>query len=666
MSGAFLGIQPAAAPRASTPYVPVTEPAADKGFGDLMRGMLKHNEQKPRAENKPAVPAKAKKATNEQAVSRPVASHSKPKPMARKMSKGAPEQEPPETDLQEQDVSIDEPLPVEDQEVCEADISTPEEPAAKAGEPTVQAEPALTAAPVEAPVLDDEVPSIGPFLSDNRPADAAWPKAGEPAATSLEEGIVLPDELAEAVPTEAPRVLSQDVKVPASPSVPKMDVRPDSIKVVEQPAVAEQSPVVTEPSPVAAEPSQAVTDEETVLPAQQPVALDLDEEVAATSEKLVEPATREASGRDMPLPQAAEKPETPVVKMEQAAPVKVEKVPELMDEEVSTLEANPSEKKPANEPLEAKTPVEAKTPAAASPTAAPVAAAKPLAPVAVPKTQDEVPVPAEAARTSAPAMQVVQEVAKKSEASTPSAAKAKSSPEAKASAVMVEDTAKSGESAREQGGSSGFTSQDQSNGRSPASFEESPVAPRTTRAAPSPLPGEFSSYRSAQTAATPSAAQVAPGAGSWGPSVNRIERLHELMERLDEHVVSLAAGKEKTMSITLSPESLGKVVLNCREQGGQMIVEIVAETQVVKNLLQQQESSLRHVLEQSGYKMGAFDVRTQDGHSDRRPFERQQAHAEDAMSLFGGTARAGGNAGGEPVKSSAWKPAGAGGIWVVA
>ena len=120
------------------------------------------------------------------------------------------------------------------------------------------------------------------------------------------------------------------------------------------------------------------------------------------------------------------------------------------------------------------------------------------------------------------------------------------------------------------------------------------------------------------------------------------------------------------MSITLVPETLGKVVLNCREHGGQMSVEIVAESQVVRNLIQQQEPSVRHLLEQNGYKMDSFNVKTQDGQGERQPGQQAARDWESTPAAFRNASRTQGAGGGDSTRPAAWKPAGHGGLWVVA
>jgi len=175
---------------------------------------------------------------------------------------------------------------------------------------------------------------------------------------------------------------------------------------------------------------------------------------------------------------------------------------------------------------------------------------------------------------------------------------------------------------------------------------------------------------SALSAAAPAPAFSQQLQGHLERALVRVERLHELVERFDEHVIRLAAGRDKAMTITIVPESLGAVTIRCREAGDRVAVEIVAENQVVRNLLQQQEAPLRQALEDSGYKLGAFDVRTSADGGTSDPGARGRPSAESGEEDAGaGPGRA---AGRSPAADAAvapetgWQPADSRGIWMVA
>ena len=115
-----------------------------------------------------------------------------------------------------------------------------------------------------------------------------------------------------------------------------------------------------------------------------------------------------------------------------------------------------------------------------------------------------------------------------------------------------------------------------------------------------------------------------------GHILSRVEQFQEFVSRLDHHILSASADREKTMTVTLVPESLGKVVLNCREQGGQLWVEIQAANPSVREVLQRQEEVIRQMMDQSGCKLMQFDVHSQTGEGDLGHFRRQSQENEDA------------------------------------
>jgi flagellar hook-length control protein FliK len=112
--------------------------------------------------------------------------------------------------------------------------------------------------------------------------------------------------------------------------------------------------------------------------------------------------------------------------------------------------------------------------------------------------------------------------------------------------------------------------------------------------------------------------------------LSRVEQFQEFVSNLDHHILAASASREKTMTVTLVPESLGKVVLNCREQGGQLWVEIQAANQSVREVLQRQENAIRQLMDQSGCQLMQFDVRSQTGEGDVGRFRRQSQESEDA------------------------------------
>ncbi|MBN1670901.1 MAG: flagellar hook-length control protein FliK [Kiritimatiellae bacterium] len=107
--------------------------------------------------------------------------------------------------------------------------------------------------------------------------------------------------------------------------------------------------------------------------------------------------------------------------------------------------------------------------------------------------------------------------------------------------------------------------------------------------------------------------------------LERTEQIQTLLEQFDRHVLTLISGKAKSMTVRLSPPSLGSVTLNCRDAGGAVQLEIFVENSAVRRLIDQQESALRQILEEAGFKLSQFDVRTQNNQTQARQDLYEQA-----------------------------------------
>ncbi len=132
--------------------------------------------------------------------------------------------------------------------------------------------------------------------------------------------------------------------------------------------------------------------------------------------------------------------------------------------------------------------------------------------------------------------------------------------------------------------------------------------------------------------------------GIPGHTLSRVEHFQKLVDQLDRYILSASDGGEKTMTVTLIPENLGKVVMSCREQAGQLWVELQASNSSVRDVLQRQEESIRQMMDQSGLKLMQFDVRSQTGEGGARQFQR---FVRDEEEQAGGEGRA------RPVRASA-------------
>jgi flagellar hook-length control protein FliK len=150
-----------------------------------------------------------------------------------------------------------------------------------------------------------------------------------------------------------------------------------------------------------------------------------------------------------------------------------------------------------------------------------------------------------------------------------------------------------------------------------------------------------------------------------GHTLARVEQFQEFVSRLDRHILTASADREKTMTVTLVPESLGKVVLNCREQGGQIWVELQAANHSVREVLQRQEEVIRQMMDQSGCKLMQFDVRSQTGGGDFGRFRRPSKENGEAAAGEEQVRPVGGGVEMEPAVAAS-HTAPRRGLWVVA
>ncbi len=139
-------------------------------------------------------------------------------------------------------------------------------------------------------------------------------------------------------------------------------------------------------------------------------------------------------------------------------------------------------------------------------------------------------------------------------------------------------------------------------------------------------------------------------------TVSKVEHFQSVIENIDRYVLSMVKEPSgKTITVTLIPEYLGKVVLSCKEEGTRVVVEIQAENNMVREMLQKEEATIKSMLEQNGFKLSQFDVHTkseQQARNNERNFEgreeydgatqrRNEAKSHNAQPTKTGTAATG-------------------------
>lgn len=104
----------------------------------------------------------------------------------------------------------------------------------------------------------------------------------------------------------------------------------------------------------------------------------------------------------------------------------------------------------------------------------------------------------------------------------------------------------------------------------------------------------------------------------------RVVKISDLASYFDKYV-SIAMDKpEGFLSIGLHPQNLGRMTMTCREDGGNISVDVVVESNFARGYLVSHESQLKAAAASSGFNIGQFNVRTDaDGQrGDRDVWER--------------------------------------------
>lgn len=109
-------------------------------------------------------------------------------------------------------------------------------------------------------------------------------------------------------------------------------------------------------------------------------------------------------------------------------------------------------------------------------------------------------------------------------------------------------------------------------------------------------------------------------------SVNiQLERIQDLVRRFDEHLLSMIKTSDSEMTMTISPEKYGKLVVSCKETDDGLAVQVQAQNPAVCDLLTQETDGIKQFLQQSGYRLSGFDVFSGNGES----FDRGQQAGSD-------------------------------------
>jgi flagellar hook-length control protein FliK len=85
-------------------------------------------------------------------------------------------------------------------------------------------------------------------------------------------------------------------------------------------------------------------------------------------------------------------------------------------------------------------------------------------------------------------------------------------------------------------------------------------------------------------------------------------KLEELTNRFDQHLLSQVRKNEKVTRITIQPASMGRMTVVCREENSALVVEVLTQSNNVRDLVAQQEAAVRTIMEKHNMELSQFDV----------------------------------------------------------
>ena len=95
------------------------------------------------------------------------------------------------------------------------------------------------------------------------------------------------------------------------------------------------------------------------------------------------------------------------------------------------------------------------------------------------------------------------------------------------------------------------------------------------------------------------------------------------------------ANGKSTLTVVLTPETLGKITVRMANEGGKLTVEILTETQAAKELLQAKSQQLAYALKNDDVELTSYKVETSQAELFQRDFDgssknpyRQQSHSQ--------------------------------------
>lgn len=109
--------------------------------------------------------------------------------------------------------------------------------------------------------------------------------------------------------------------------------------------------------------------------------------------------------------------------------------------------------------------------------------------------------------------------------------------------------------------------------------------------------------------------------------------ISDMAEFVSEHAPK--TNGRSTLTVVLTPETLGKITVRMANEGGKLTVEILTETQAAKELLQAKSEQLAYALKNDDVELTSYKVETSQAELFQRDFDgssknpyRQQSHGQ--------------------------------------
>lgn len=109
--------------------------------------------------------------------------------------------------------------------------------------------------------------------------------------------------------------------------------------------------------------------------------------------------------------------------------------------------------------------------------------------------------------------------------------------------------------------------------------------------------------------------------------------ISDMAEFVSEHAPK--TNGRSTLTVVLTPETLGKITVHMANEGGKLTVEILTETQAAKELLQAKSEQLAYALKNDDVELTSYKVETSQAELFQRDFDgssknpyRQQSHGQ--------------------------------------